>query len=252
MTGESIISVLHARRPGITEDLLVSARDDHGRNPYDWLAEVLPRSGSVLDLCCGSAPLAEHVGADRYLGVDNSPEELAAAAARRPDAGTIHADVGAADLGDRTFEAVALSMALMLPPLEAVLARARGWLVPAGVLAATVPLRDTDLAGTPYNRLLTALGWRGEPFPEPLDDLAERAGRQGFAVDSDELRFFGVPIARTADRDLLLSSFYLPDGGPDQIAAGEELLLAEVTAGRPSLGYPIRRIQLVRTVGGPP
>lgn len=235
---------LHARWPGITEDLLGVAGDDEGRTCYDWLAELLPDSGAVLDLCCGSAPLAAQVGVGRYLGVDSSPEELAVAAARRPRATTINADVMAVDI-DGPFAAVAVSMALMLLPLAAVLSRCRDWLCADAVLAATVPMRSPTLDGTAYNRLLSALGWQGEPFVEPLDRLAERAAELGFAVRSDEVRCFAVPIARPADRERLLRSFYLPRGG---VEGARDLLLAEVAAGRRTLGYPIRRVGL-RPVG---
>lgn len=213
---QPVVSALHARRPGITEDLLAPAYDEQGRNPYGWLAELLP-AGPVLDLGCGSAALADHV--ECYLGVDSSTAELAAAAVRRPSAATVLGDALTVDLGGRTFDAVALSMALMLLPLELLLGRARGWLAPGAALAATVPIRSSHLAGTAYNRLLTTLGWQGEPFPEPLDRLAERAAGQGFAVVSDELRSFAVPIVRLPDRELLLRSFYLPDRGADSLPA---------------------------------
>lgn len=238
------MSTLHARRPAITEDLLWPARDEHGCNPYRWLAGLLPETGQVLDLCCGSAPLADLVGVQRYLGVDTSSAELVVAAARRPSATTVRADVLDAELDGAPFAAVALSMALMLLPLEAVLVRVRDWLAPTGVLAATVPLRDPRLAGTPYNRLLTALGWAGEPFREPLDGVAARARRQNFAVVADEQRFFPVPIADVPDRELLLGSFYLPERHGQHILAARELLLAEVAEGRTSLHYPIRRLCL--------
>lgn len=235
------VSALHARRPGITEDLLGPARDERGRNPYAWLAELLPPTGPVLDLCCGSAALAQHIGAGRYRGIDSSVEELAVAAARRPAAVTSRADALTAEIGG-PFVAVTLSMALMLLPLQAVLHRARSWLVPGGVLAATVPMREPTLADTAYNRLLATLGWCGEPFPEPLGALAGRAAASGFALHSDEMRCFAVPIATPANRELLLRSFYLPDQRADQVTAARDVLLEEVAAGRPTIGYPIRRI----------
>jgi SAM-dependent methyltransferase len=237
------VSALHARRPGITEDLLGPARDERGRNPYAWLAELLPPTGPVLDLCCGSAALAQHIGAGRNRGIDTSVEELAVAAARRPAAVTSRADALTAEIGG-PFVAVTLSMALMLLPLQAVLHRARSWLVPGGVLAATVPMREPTLADTAYNRLLATLGWCGEPFPEPLGALAGRAAASGFALHSDEMRCFAVPIATPANRELLLRSFYLPDQRADQVTAARDVLLEEVAAGRPTIGYPIRRIGL--------
>lgn len=239
---EPAVTVLHAGRPGITEDLLRPAQFEGGGNVYEWLAELLPGAGPVLDLCCGSAPLADHV--QRYVGVDSSAAELAVAARRRPDAATIHGDARAVDLGDRRFAAVGLSMALMLLPLEVVLARARRWLGPGGVVAATVPLRSDALAGTAYNGLLAALGWQGDPFREPLDDVAARARAGRFAVVSDELRFFRVPITEPPDRERLLHSFYLPDRGVDSLACARDLLLAELAAGEPTIGYPIRRLSL--------
>lgn len=45
------------------------ARDVAGRNPYRWLAEALPGTGRVLDLGCGTAPLAEEVGLHRYAAL---------------------------------------------------------------------------------------------------------------------------------------------------------------------------------------
>lgn len=260
------VSALHAHDPGITEDLLTPSADDRGRNVYRWLAELLPAAGDVIDLCCGSAPLADHVGAERYLGVDASETELATAATRRPWARTVHADAATVDFAPGTFEAgtfeagrfeagtfeagrfeaVALSMALMLLPLEPLLDRAGRGLGPGGALVATVPLRRRELAGTPYNGLLSALGWRGEPFPEPLDALGRRARQHGFAVVSDEVRFFAVPIGTEPDRELLLRSFYLTGRG-DAAATARALLLAEVTAGRAAIGYPIRRVHLRRS-----
>lgn len=244
------IDALHDRVPGITEDLLATAVGSEGASPYSWLAELLP-SGQVLDLCCGSAPMAEHVGRGQYLGVDSSVSELAVAAARRPWATTVRADVHGVDLAGRTFAAATLSMALMLLPLEALLGRAREWLSPSGVLAATVPLRDPELDGSAYDGLLSAMGWRGEPFPEPLQGVASRAAEAGFTVESDELRLFAVPIATTADRELLLRSFYLPDRSSNRVGSARKLLLAEVAAGRSTIGYPIRRLCLRRNESAP-
>ncbi len=233
---------LHARVPGITEDLLAGAlAEDGADDPYRWLCSALPPAGVVLDLCCGSARLADVVGAHRYLGVDRSEPELAVAAARRPRARTRLGDALTAE-PDGPIAAVALSMGLMLLPLPVVLHRAARWLGPGGVLAATVPLRDPTLTGTPYHRLLVALGWTGEPFPEPLDDLDRRCADAGFAVSSDELRWFAVPIVSADDRALLLRSFYLPV--TDLTAAGR--LLADLSAETAVLPYPIRRVVLTR------
>ena len=46
----------HDGRPGITEDVLARSHR-RGLTPYAWIAEPLPKTGVVLDLACGSAPL---------------------------------------------------------------------------------------------------------------------------------------------------------------------------------------------------
>jgi hypothetical protein len=56
MNWDGYLEGFHAERPGITESVLRRARAG-GTDPYDWLAEVVPRRGRVLDLGCGSAPL---------------------------------------------------------------------------------------------------------------------------------------------------------------------------------------------------
>lgn len=231
---------LHARVPGVTEDLLRVAQDTAGRDPYRWLAELIPSAGPVLDLCCGSAALADCLDPARYLGVDSSPDELAVAAARRPHVRTRLGE--ALDPPGDAAATITVSMGLMLLPLEGLLARVRGTLPAGGVLAGTVPLRSPALDGTPYNRLLATLGWRGEPFPEPLHDLAGRAASCGFELSSDELSHFAVPVERPAQRELLLRSFYLP---VVDLGGARRLLLGLAEAGT-TLPYPIRRIALRR------
>jgi hypothetical protein len=56
MTWDGYLEGFHAARPGIAESVLRRARAG-GTDPYDWLAEVVPPRGRVLDLGCGSAPL---------------------------------------------------------------------------------------------------------------------------------------------------------------------------------------------------
>lgn len=235
------VADLHARVPGITEDLLAGALTEDGVDPYSWLCSALPPTGLVVDLCCGSAPIADLVGEHRYLGVDRSEPELAIAAARRPWARTRLGDALTVEPGG-PIAAVAVSMGLMLLPLSLVLERAARWLPPGGIVAATVPLRDPASAGTPYHRLLVALGWTGEPFPEPLDALDRRCAEVGFAVRSDQRCCFAVPIATAADHELLLNSFYLPSADP----AAARQVLTDLSAHCSTLPYPIRRVVLTR------
>ena len=67
----------HDANPGITQDVLADAVDGNGRSPYDWLVEAVPPGTStVVDLACGSGPLAGMLDATRVVGVDRSAGEL--------------------------------------------------------------------------------------------------------------------------------------------------------------------------------
>src|SRR4051794_28274487 len=81
----------HEANPGITEDALAVARDAGGGSIYQWLAKAVPAGTSpVVDLCCGSAPVARLLGAGRSIvGIDRSAGELARAGATRPAAALV-------------------------------------------------------------------------------------------------------------------------------------------------------------------
>lgn len=249
---DSDVAALHQARPGITEDLLARARDPSGRTPYDWLVAALPGSGTVLDLACGSAPIAPLVGLDRYLGIDRSAAELATARARRPGVRVVLGDVaGAGPAGSAgsagsaaPYAAGTVSMALMLLDLRAVLRRVRP-LLPAGApLVAIVPTRSPGLADTDYGRLLGLLGQLSLPYPEPLDPstLRPRLAAEGFALTSDQRADFARPVRSAADADLVVSSFYAVRSPPEAVAAARGFLLDRLDAGPFTLGYPIRRL----------
>ncbi len=237
-----IVARLHAERPAVTEDLLLCARDVAGRNPYGWLAEVLPPAGRVLDLGCGTAPLAEEVGLHRYVGVDRAAAELAEARRRRPGV-----DVRLGEAGDPppvgTVASVAVSMALMLIGLEPVLAVGARLLPPGAVVAATVPTRDTDLvAGTTYGSLLGLLGQAGRGYPDPLDadGLARRAAAGGFRLVEDQLGSFTRHIRDGQDAAFVVDSCYAEPPPPARDAA------LRLVRGAGRLDYPIRRLVFAR------
>jgi SAM-dependent methyltransferase len=139
--------------------------------------------GRVLDLGCGTGPLAPEVRGLGlgWIGLDRDPAMAAGARSRlAPDPAA--AAVGAAErlpFPDRTFAAVvALGLFEYLPDPEAALAEIRRVLVPGGAALLAVPRRDS-----PFRRglaavapLLRALG-RRDPF-----DL--RAGRAVGAADA--------------------------------------------------------------------
>lgn len=223
----------HAERAGITEAVLGRARDG-STDPYTWVVNALQDGGVVLDVACGSGPLADRLGS-RWVGLDVSPTELALAHARAAGR-VVQADAGDVPLAAGRAAAVVCAMALMLLDPAATLAEARRVLVPGGRLVALVP------AGTPltlrdrmrYGRLLLALGARRLPFPGP----GEIEGH-GLRVVADERRRFALPIDDEATADRFVRSLYLP--GTTSRRTERAGAVARRWVGS-ELGVPLRRI----------
>lgn len=248
----SYLSRYHDERPGITEDLLASARDHGGRSPYDWLLEEAA-AGWVVDLGCGSAPVGRRLaGTAPYLGVDRSAGELARAreegAAPAPATSVlVRADMAAPPLRSGAAGTVVASMALMLVPrLDAVLAEAARVLRPGGTLIATVPVRgaaDGDGSIACFREMLSALGQAGRAYPEPLDpaDLPARFAAAGLDLVGDEARRFTRTVT-DAECAMVARSFYAPGAGPDAVQEAAARLRSRLVDGSLQLGYPLRRL----------
>ena len=219
----SYVGEYHEANPGITESLLVDARDGTGRSPYDWLVEAVPAgAGTVVDLACGSGPLARRLGGSGVVGVDSSAAELAQAGGLR-----VQARVPAVPLAAGCAGAVVTSMALMLMhPLEAVLAEVARLLRPGGTFIATVPCRGEAGSAPLFADVLRALGQTGVAYPEPLDDgrLAERFRAVGLTLCRDETAVFVRPVPDVEDAERVVRSFYAPGAGPERVAAAVEKL----------------------------
>lgn len=229
---QAYLRAFHSAEAGVTEEILVRALDEEGRNAYDWIATQVPHGARVLDLACGSAPLAARL--PNYVGVDSSPAELALARRRAPAARFVQAD--AADLdGLGPVDVVACSMALqVLQPLPAVLAAARRTLRHGGRLVATLPSTAAlSLADRlVWLRIVAAL--RARPsFPNDslMGRLVELLTDAGFVVSGDE----HVRYALAHDAQRLIASLYLPGVAGDRRAAAARAAPSE-------LGLSLRRI----------
>jgi SAM-dependent methyltransferase len=247
MTWDAYVEGFHAARPGITESVLRRARDG-GTDPYDWLAEVVPPRGRVLDLGCGSAPLFRMLAGRSWIGLDTSGAELAAArsAGARP---LLRARACAIPLRDASVDVVACSMSLMVAtPVPQVIAEITRVLRPGGLLAATIPaagpLRPADRAAVAG--LIAALG-RAPAYPagRGTTRIPALLGRHGMRVTADTRRRFGYRLRGPADASRLLSSLYLP-GTP---AARQRIALAYLrflALLRCEMPVPLRRITAER------
>jgi SAM-dependent methyltransferase len=223
----------HAERAGITEAVLSRARDG-GTDPYAWVADAVPTGGLVVDVACGSGPLAGPLG-HRWLGLDVSPAELALAHARAAGR-LVQADAGDLPLAGGRAAAVVCAMALMLVDPAATLVEARRVLAPGGRMIALLPAGGplTARGRFRYGRLLLALGHRRLPFP----GTGEFAG-SGLHVVSDERRRFRLPIDDSAAADRFIRSLYLPGTGPRRLARATAVARRWVGS---ELGLPLRRI----------
>jgi SAM-dependent methyltransferase len=238
------LAAFHAERAGITEDVLEHALDTAGSTAYDWAAEPLAAE-TVLDLACGSAPMAARVSGARYMGLDLSPAELAAAAARGVP--VARADVTRLPVPDGSVDAVVMSMALMLVPLPQTLNEVRRVLRPDGMFVATMPHnRPMPRADwLRYARLCLALGHPGLTYPNDreLADPAAAFVAAGLHLQHDESRPFVYDIADSVLADQLLASLYLPDVPPERMRAGQRAVHGWVGS---TVTTPIRRLIATR------
>lgn len=236
------LAAFHTERPGITDAVLAQAKGAGDRDPYDWLAEALPGDGLVVDVACGSAPLARRVGRS-WIGMDRNPAELHEAA-RVTSGRVVLADAISPPLRPGTSSAVVCSMALMLvDDPRAVLTEMSRLMRPNGRLVALLPtagpLSIRDRAR--YVRLLAALRLRRLPFRHHhvVDDPQTLLATAGLHVVSDERRRFVHRLANPHDAELLVRSLYLPGLGPRRLRAAQRI--ARRWTGS-AIGIPLRRI----------
>lgn len=238
----------HAERAGITEELLSRCVGPSGVDPYHWLAEGVRVAGPVVDVGCGSGPLAPR--AERWVGLDLSVGELGRARDLRRGP-LVMASSDALPVGDGRAAAVVAAMSLMVvEDAQATLDEAARVLPPGGSLAVLLPARSpmTVADRVRYGALLVALGRAAPPFPhaEVSRHLPARLGATGFTVVDDEAARFAYPVATAGDADLLVRSLYLPG------VSNRRMRLASTVAGHwgaGHLGVPLRRVVATRSHG---
>lgn len=237
------LSGFHDSRPAITERLL--SRCDH--SPYRWLVEPIEQvNGLVLDLACGSAPTRAVLPASaEWLGVDTSAGELgyAAEAGRGP---VVRAAAGALPLVDDKVAGVIAAMCLpVVSPLGAVLDEVVRVTRPGGVITALVPARlGFDIAGAyRWLRIMTALGIRGQPWPNPQarDKLPKLLHRRGFQIRSSQRRTFVLTLRGDTDAQLLVDSLYLPHVSARRLDDAKRRLARQFRNGV-KVPLPLRRV----------
>jgi SAM-dependent methyltransferase len=213
----------HDTHPGVTEKLLLRC-SWHGRSPYDDIADTLREvtrsidSPTIIDLGCGSAPLASILTSDmpsaHWYGLDRSPGELTWAARREPGR-VVQADMTQLPLADSSADALVSTCAIMLvQPLGQALREAARVLRSGGSLIATAPwptaLQMKNLS--PLARLAGGLrSTLRNPNDGALATWSEGARLNGgFAVSQVSDHHWSVPLRTPADVDDLMDSLYLP------------------------------------------
>lgn len=242
------VDAFHTERPGITEEVLCRAAAPDG-DAYDWLAAAVPADATVLDLCCGNAPLWTKLHDRAYLGTDINAAELGMAR-HRGVSNLVLASAAHVPMRSASVDVVTCSMALhIVDPLPGVLAEIGRVLRPGGRLVATTPARGplhaSDLpvlAG-----LIAALGRRlAYPNDGLLGQLPTLLVPAGLSMLDDLRRRFVYPMRTSADADRVLASLYLP-GLTRRRYRAARTYLRTVARARVSLPLPIRRVTARRS-----
>lgn len=205
----------HADNPGITETVLERADHPILGTPHRWLASAVPPdAATVVDVACGSAPIQSLISAPdlRYLGVDLSDAELRRAiqAGRGP---VVRADAVHLPVAPESVDALVVSMALMLLPLDEALTEFARVLRTDSTLAVMVPsVWPVQLRDLPGVAALSAtlLGPGSMPQQLGVRSLASAMQAAGFHdVQAQRVRF-ELRIREPQDAQLAVNSLYTP------------------------------------------
>jgi SAM-dependent methyltransferase len=225
----------------IAERVLRAARGPNGSGPLRWTAAPLLTTGRVLDLCCGTGPLADELPAGSWLGVDPT----ATTPLRQP---LLRAAPWSLPLRAGAVDGVALVLVLPgLPDLDALFAEIRRVLRPGGTLVVVVPSAVTRSATElRLARLLFPVHRSGWLHRSALDQAGWLLAAADFAVLSDDRVPFALPLpdpdaAHALVADLPRAGVWppdLPEAVRVRVAAG---LARRAGPGR-TLPIPLRRL----------
>ncbi|MGH9171827.1 MAG: class I SAM-dependent methyltransferase [Acidimicrobiales bacterium] len=240
----SYLDSFHAKRPGITENVLSTATDvSSGVDPYGWLVSAASRPGRALDVACGSGPVADAARQHHWVGVDRSVDELTLASTRGGLV-VVRGDAGRLPFSNATFDLVTCSMGLMLfDEVETVLSELRRLLRPGGTVAFLLPggrpLSRRDRVR--YLRVLVALHEPRPAYPNNIHLLHLRPSLRaaGFEVVSDERRRFVYPLPDEAACRLFVDSLYTPGRSVERIGMAHRVAVNWVGS---EVGLPLRRV----------
>jgi SAM-dependent methyltransferase len=243
---DGYVNEFHRQRPGITDLLLRRARHE-GLDPYEWCAEPLNNErGVVLDVACGSGPVAAHVSS--WVGVDRSEQELRGARAARRGP-VIRAAAQALPLPAAAVASAVSAMSLqILVPLDQAMFEIARVVRPGGRVVCLLPARrplpwrDVVLYLTLQLRLRRSISY-------PNDHVLARrrlgslASLHGFEVIDDQQAAFSLPLTATDDAEEFVRSLYLPNVAEVRVAEAAAVIRRRVGH---SVTIPLRRVVLSR------